>query len=94
MNKKYKTVLIISIIVGVFIVGGAIAAKYYPRKQSAVTNTDNTPEPEQLTLCMLDGVSYKDKAKALRHPLAVIIENHTDARPQAGLIDASLVMRQ
>ena len=93
MNKKYKTVLIISIIVGVFIVTGAIAAKFYPRKQ---TSTDTAKEgatvkPEQLTLCMLDGASYKDQQKALRHPLAVVVENHPDARPQSGLIDASLV---
>ncbi|MDH4358927.1 MAG: DUF3048 domain-containing protein [Candidatus Berkelbacteria bacterium] len=92
MNKKYKTALIISIIVSVFIIGGAIAAKYYPKKESAVNTAEEaSTTPEQLTLCMLDGASYKDKQKALRHPLAVVIENHPDARPQSGLIDASLV---
>ncbi len=39
----------------------------------------------------LDGVQYDDEAAANRHALGVIIENHTDARPQSGLADAAVV---
>jgi hypothetical protein len=43
-----------------------------------------------MTICALDGMPYT-KDKATRHPLAVSIENHPDARPQSGLIKASVV---
>lgn len=38
----------------------------------------------------LDGVDYPE-ADANRHALGVIIENHVDSRPQAGLADAAVV---
>lgn len=49
--------------------------------QTTVTATDQAP---------LDGVMTSSEA-AGRHPLAVIVENHPDARPQAGLDKASIV---
>jgi len=39
---------------------------------------------------VLDGI-LTDKDSSERHPLAIIVENHPDARPQAGLDRASIV---
>lgn len=39
---------------------------------------------------VLDGV-MTDQESANRHPLAIIVENHKDARPQAGLDKASII---
>ncbi len=49
-------------------------------KKSAVTTVANP----------LDG-TQSDPSLANRHPLAIIVENHPDARPQAGLEDASII---
>ncbi len=86
-DKKYKIVFIISIVLAAFIIGGAIAAKYMPKK---IPNSIATKKSLKYT-SPLDGLQYDNKDKANRHPLAVIIENHPSARPHSGLIDASLV---
>jgi len=91
-NKKYKTVFIISIFVAVFILAGAVAAKRYSKPKQVATKTA-VAKPivaDQLVTCALDGKSYK-KELATRHPLAVIVENHPEARPQSGLSQASIV---
>jgi len=48
-----------------------------------------TPKPET-TRNPLDGTEV-EKSVANRHPLAIIIENHPEARPQAGLDKASII---
>ncbi|MCX6808633.1 MAG: DUF3048 domain-containing protein [Candidatus Berkelbacteria bacterium] len=53
-------------------------------------NTAATPAAPILYEAPLDGVKT-DQASATRHPLAVMIENHPDARPQSGLDKASIV---
>lgn len=88
--NKYKTILIISVIIAVFIIAGAIAAKKFS-SGTPKTNTTKAPKTiQQLTKCMLDGKDYTGEL-ANRHPLAVIVENHPDARPQYGLDKASIV---
>ena len=91
-EKKYRNVLIIFVILAILIVTGAFAAKHYKQKPVTYGASDTpiaaTPVPK--TISLLDGMPY-DADKATRHPLAVSIENHPDARPQSGLIDASIV---
>lgn len=90
-STKYKTILIISIVVGVFIIAGAFAAKRFSSKKTGTNTSKNAPKTiQQLTKCMLDGKDYA-KDLAIRNPLAVIVENHPDARPQSGLDKASVV---
>lgn len=89
-EKKYKVVFIISIILAAFIIGGAIAARSIPQKKPVQTDSSSQPEPVKYT-SPLDGLEYDNKDLANRHPLAVIVENHPSARPQFGLIDASIV---
>lgn len=91
-QKKLKTAGIITLVVALFLVVGAVAAQKFNRKDAKIPNTKKitaTKTPE-LATCMLDGQSYSPD-KANRHPLAVIIENHGDARPQSGLSEASIV---
>ncbi len=50
-----------------------------------------TPTPTPTTAAsMLNGEIVANEL-ATRHPLAIMIENHPDARPQSGLSDASIV---
>ena len=49
-----------------------------------------TPTPTPLTASKLNGAEVPVGTEAL-HPLAVMIENHPDARPQSGLASADLV---
>jgi len=86
-EKKYRNVFIICIILAVLIIVGAFAATAYrknPQNYAKKTATAKTK-----TICLLDGASYTDNAT--RHPLAVSVENHPDARPQSGLDKASIV---
>jgi hypothetical protein len=91
-EKKYRNVLIICLILAALIVTGAFAAKKYQGSKGSVATKTVTAKKKAATktICLLDGQAY-DQDKATRHPLAVIIENHPDARPQSGLIDASIV---
>lgn len=59
---------------------------------SAVLEEDpNQPKTEE---CPLDGSLHTKKAREFwekRRPLAVMIENHTEARPQSGLSSADII---
>ena len=57
----------------------------------AATVTPSEPATEE---CPINGAMYGKTAKAnweKRRPLAVVIENHTDARPQSGISSADVV---
>jgi hypothetical protein len=76
------------------VAGGAIYAA--TRTTMSISNTPTvatpitpTPTPAQ-AYSKLDGMLVTSE-EALRHPLAVMIENHTLARPQSGLGSASIV---
>ncbi|MDP2211336.1 MAG: DUF3048 domain-containing protein [Candidatus Aquicultor sp.] len=56
--------------------------------QTPTTTTTEAPQPE--FPCPIDG-EYTHEPNATRRPLAVMIENHVDARPQSGLSDACVV---
>lgn len=92
-EKKYKTVFIICIILAVLITAGAIASAIYTKqKPNNFPNTAKSPTQieQPKVISPLDGIAYPSDV-ANRHPLAVMIENHPDARPQSGLINASIV---
>lgn len=62
-----------------------------PGPSSALEEDPNEPKTEQ---CPLDGDMHTKKAKAqweLRRPLAVMVENHQESRPQSGLTSADIV---
>lgn len=73
--------------------GGAASEKTasLPSASGAVVEDDKDPKTES---CPLNGKMYSQKSKdnwIKRRPLAVMIENHTEARPQSGLSSADVV---
>jgi hypothetical protein len=68
---------------------GANAA--LPGPSTSFEEDPNSPRTED---CPLNGSMYTKKAKEFydqRRPLAVMIENHTEARPQSGLSKADII---
>ncbi len=86
-NKRLK--ILLGILSALIIVGAGyfIYTKYFQKNGNLALSPIKS---EKKAICPLDGLSVKEEV-ANRHPLAVMIENHTDARPQTGLADASLV---
>ncbi len=62
-----------------------------PTPSSALAENPNEPHDQ---VCPLNGSMHTKEAEAAwaqKRPLAVMIENHTDARPQSGLSSADVV---
>ncbi|MEI8143587.1 MAG: DUF3048 domain-containing protein [Candidatus Berkelbacteria bacterium] len=98
-NNKKKIIIISAIIVLIiiiFVVGILVlrsndrnkTANSKTATQSASSSVSSQPET---TAGLLTGLPLTDANYANRHPLAVMIENHPDARPQAGLVKADIV---
>jgi len=88
-DRKKKIILIVIIIVAILGIGTGVWA-YFHFKKKDTTNKIPVNFSGTKTACLLDGTSVsKDLAK--RHPLAVMVENHPAARPQAGLSKASII---
>lgn len=97
-NKK-KVVMIIGVII-ILLLGITIYDRYFS-KGSPILNiggsqlfsgnlSNNSATVEKKVISQLDGNLYlQDDAQ--RHSLAIMIENHPDARPQSGLDKASIV---
>ncbi len=100
-TPKGKVIFILLIIfLGIICTAGYYAYARYIKKE--ITNTNNNSnqnlpnvdykkEPEvKKAISLLDGQLYPEDI-ANRHPLAIMIENHPDARPQSGLDKAKIV---
>lgn len=64
---------------------------YKPPVNGNGNNVDNEPKTQE---CPLNGALYSKNQEAVwskRRPLGVMIENHTEARPQSGLSSADVV---
>jgi len=90
MNKKIFVVAVL--VLAVF------AIWFFSRKPDAPGNTvvsDNQGQESQSQQPTSGPVSINgtvvDQATADKRPIAVVVENHPDARPQSGLADADLV---
>lgn len=62
-----------------------------PTPSNALVEDPNEPKTET---CPLDGDKHTKKAKDFwgkRRPLAVMVENHTESRPQSGLSSADII---
>src|SRR3989344_4299826 len=62
-----------------------------PTSSNALVEDPNEPKTE---VCPLNASKHTKKAKdswSQRRPLAVVIENHTEARPQSGLSSADII---
>lgn len=95
MPKRRKKIILI---VFGFIFGLALGAagfvaykQYFVKEPLNLPNIISKKSPEPLTTANpLDGTQV-DPALANRHPLAIVIENHPEARPQVGIDKASII---
>lgn len=95
-----KKKFIIGSLITIVFIGAGVSAYQLTRPDNPTTKTNETNKNENLptleenkpvtTTSKYDGLQY-DPAIANRAPLAAIIENHIDARPQSGLDKASIV---
>lgn len=87
---RWKKFTSIAVILALIILIIAVYFRYFRAEKtedSGVTKIEETP---QLIVSTLDGTEVSADL-ANRIPLAVMVENHTDARPQSGLDKASIV---
>lgn len=98
VSTKKKWV-IAGIVVIVIILSASLMRRYYfgtrddgtPSKPSLVTIIQRKKDPEPPKEASPLNGELVEKASARRYPLAVVVENHPDARPQYGLSKASIV---
>lgn len=76
----------------VLIVALGLAARWFWPSTSSFSGKGNatTPQPTPVMLPGINGVSVPEEI-AKRRPVAVIIDNHPDARPATGLSEADVV---
>lgn len=92
-KRKAKIVRITLIVIGALVLGFALFMlyKYYFSAKSSTAKPAPKPKiSDEKVANNLDGVKV-DADKANRHPVAIMIENHPDARPQSGLDKAAII---
>ncbi len=93
--KNPKKRLIFIIVMGVILIALFGLGFYFLTHEEYNIFRDDNPlvdreEEETLYQAVLDGIMTGPDSSR-KHPLAIMIENHTQARPQTGLIKASVV---
>lgn len=97
--KNHKTGSVVSVVILIILIAFGIGFYFLHHTEKKLveikddTSQTASPTPTQTTqktYNILDGLAV-DPSVANRHPLAVIVENQVDARPQSGLDKASLV---
>lgn len=96
-TPKGKKILILIILISIFLIIGGISIynRYYKKQIKEQVPKDasiavNETKIEEKVASKLDGLSY-NKDIANRHPIAIIVENHTESRPHIGLNKASII---
>ena len=88
-SKKGLKIFVVVLLVIIAIAGGVLGYKYY----KDMTNTEEVfvaaEEPEEPEI--VEEVKQVKIYKGTDRPIAVMIDNHSDAWPQAGLNDAYMV---
>ncbi|MEW5706984.1 MAG: DUF3048 domain-containing protein [Actinomycetota bacterium] len=101
MKKIY---LFLIVLLSLLLVAGSLTIVYWPATSSLsrherdrevessneVKKISNTEPPNINFRCPLDNQDTTEE-KSLRRPIAIMIENHPDARPQSGLSQACIV---
>lgn len=90
IKKKLKPTTIVLIVVLALILvfaGYVVYKRYFAKDKTAISVKKATPAT---VANKLDGRQV-DSSVANKHPLAIMIENHPEARPQTGLDKASIV---
>lgn len=94
-NPKKRLIFIIVfglVLIGLFAIGIYFLTHEKTTPTTVVETTKEVKkEPAKLYQSLLDGTLVTDEASANKHPLAIIVENDTAARPQSGLDKANIV---
>ncbi len=91
-SPKIKIIGLGVLIAAVLIGGLSIYARYFQKEDGPTLPsflskiTEEKPKKEN----PLDGTKVEEE-NATRHPLAIMVENHPEARPQSGLSKASII---
>jgi hypothetical protein len=85
----------IGLLIIIFLIVGFLFLRREDKTSTTIDNTTKISEPTDVTsgsafVNVLTGVST-DQASAIRHPLAITVENDPNARPQSGLDKADIV---
>lgn len=89
-NPKKRLIFII--VLGLILIGLVGTGLYFVSRDREAKKTaeENSTVKPVLYQAPLDGV-MTDIDSSARHPLAIMVENHIDARPQTGINKASIV---
>ncbi len=107
MNKqKFAVTMIIGLVLYLIATGLSFAGFSMLNKSTGTATTPKNggngsqehfvvdPSAPKTAVCPINGMLYTEQEKAIwetRRPLAVMIENHADSRPQSGLSSADVV---
>ncbi len=89
-SHKAFTILILSLFLSSLVATLAGCAA----TSASTISEEPAPEPEKPPVNPLSGEVVASWGLVTRRPLAVKVENHADARPQSGIIDADLVYEE
>lgn len=95
-RKHKKLVIILSIVLGVLLIGGGVTAYYLLNQKPAETPKAATkpapaPKPAPKYYSPLTGAELPDQAATTKPVTGIMIENSPDARPQSGLKNSGVV---
>jgi hypothetical protein len=85
-HNAMKEKIILSVIIVIVIIGTLL----FWRKRIATPPPSNTNQTQQAQVPAINGVLV-DESVAKTRPIAVVVENHNQARPQSGLTDADII---
>lgn len=93
-SKRWQSVILILCITAVMLSGCGSKTEEVSNVEPQVTpepTVQPTPEPPKGTPCPLTGILVENEADLKLRPIAVMIDNEYNARPQSGLLDAEIV---
>lgn len=93
-SKRWLSALIVVCIVAVMLSGCSKNVEQASNTEPQVTPTPTvqpTPEPPKGLPCPLTGITVSDEEDLKLRPIAVMLDNEYNARPQSGLLDAEIV---
>jgi hypothetical protein len=85
-----KKIILFFIVFGICLMGFLAWKKYHSNQSKKILPTPTSQTPPQEKFFSING-KLVDVSISQTRPLAVVVENHPDARPQAGLSEADVV---
>lgn len=93
-NKRWLSVLIVICLAALVFSGCSKKTEPVSGEEPQITPTtavQPTPEPPEGPPCPLTGLPVKEEEDLKLRPIAVMLDNEYNARPQSGLLDADIV---